>query len=131
MEVKVTIEKNPDGTYSSYMEDLFPEFGLAGYGESAKEAIDDFFCSLEETKEFLRQKGKLIPELTFTFCYDLQSFFSYFSYLNISKVGEKSGISPSLMRQYVSGSAKASQKQYDKIRNTIDNIVHELSTASI
>lgn len=131
MEVKVTIEKSPDGTYSAYMEELFDDFGLAGYGNSAKEAIEDFYCSVQETKELLKKKGKTMPELTFSFYYDLQSFFSYFSYLNISKVGEKSGISPSLMRQYASGSAKASQKQYDKIRNSIHNIVLELSTASI
>lgn len=131
MEVKVTIEKSPDGTYSAYMEELFDDFGLAGYGNSAKEAIEDFYCSVQETKDLLEKKGKTMPELTFSFYYDLQSFFSYFSYLNISKVGEKSGISPSLMRQYASGSAKASQKQYDKIRNSIHNIVLELSTASI
>lgn len=131
MEVKVTIEKNSDGEYSAYMEEIFPDFGLAGYGATAREAIDDFFCAFVETKALLQQKGKEIPKLTFSFYYDLQSFFSYFSYLNISKVGEKSGISPSLMRQYVSGSAKASQKQYDKIRKTIRNIVCELSEASI
>ncbi|MDE6336362.1 MAG: pilus assembly protein HicB [Muribaculaceae bacterium] len=131
MEVKVTVEKSSDGTYAAFMEDVLPDFGLAGYGQSAKEAIDDFFCSVEETKEFLRNNGKEFPDINFSFYYDLQSFFSYFSYLNISKIGEKSGISPSLMRQYVAGSAKASQKQYDKIRHTISEIVNELSVASI
>jgi len=131
MKVKVTIEKSSDGTYSAYMEDIFEDFGLAGYGKSAREAIEDFYSSLSETKELLEKRGRIMPELSFSFSYDLQSFFSYFSYLNISKVGEKSGISPSLMRQYASGSAKASQKQYDKIRNSIHSIIHELSEASI
>lgn len=131
MKAKVTIEKSSDGTFSAYMEDLFPDFGLAGYGESAKEAIDDFFCSFGEIKSLLSEQGKDLPDISFSFYYDLQSFFSYFSYLNISKIGEKAGISPSLMRQYVSGSAKASQKQYDKIRNTIHSIAYELNTASI
>lgn len=131
MEVKVTVEKSPDGTYSVFMEDDLPDFGLAGYGQSAKEAIDDFFCSLKETEEIMTKKGKIMPELDFSFFYDLQSFFSYFSYLNISKVGEKSGISPSLMRQYASGSAKASQKQFDKIRRAINEMAKELALASI
>lgn len=131
MEAKVIIEKSTDGTYSAYMEELFPDFGLAGYGATAKEAIDDFFIAFNDTKAYLEREGKSMPELSFTFSYDLQSFFSYFSYLNISKVGEKSGISPSLMRQYASGSAKASQKQYDKIRGAIHDIVNELSVASI
>lgn len=131
MDAKVIIEKSSDGTYSAYMEDLYPDFGLAGYGPTAKEAIDDFFYAFNDTKAYLERNGKSMPELNFSFSYDLQSFFSYFSYLNISKVGEKSGISPSLMRQYASGSAKASQKQYEKIRGAIHDIVKELSMASI
>lgn len=131
MEVKVTIEKNPDGTYAAFMEEDLPDFGLAGYGDSPKEALDDFFCSLRETKEFWASKGKDLPDLEFSFQYDLQSFFSYFSFLNISKVGEKAGINPSLMRQYASGSAKAGEKQYEKIRNVIHDITRELSMASI
>lgn len=131
MEVKVTVEKSPDGTYSAFMEDDMPDFGLAGYGDSAKEAIEDFYNAFEETKNLLAQSGKNAPDLKFNFMYDLQSFFSYFSYLNISKVGEKSGISPSLMRQYVSGTAKAGPKQFEKIRTAISEIVGELSVASI
>lgn len=130
-DTKVTIEKNPDGTFSAYMEEIFPDFGLAGYGDTAKEAVDDFYAAYEDTKDFLRQNGKEIPELSFSFTYDLQSFFSYFSFLNISKIGERAGISPSLMRQYVAGSAKASQRQYDKIRQAIRQISLELNTASI
>lgn len=131
MKVRVTVEKSADGTYAAYMEDDMPDFGLAGYGDSAEEAIEDFYVADEETREILKSKGKEMQELEFEFHYDLKSFFSYFSYLNISKVGEKSGISASLMRQYVSGSAQASEKQYDKIRHAISDMVHELSSASI
>lgn len=131
MKMTVIVEKNSDGTYSAYMDNDMPDFGLAGYGESAKEAIDDFRVAVDETRELMRKEGKEMPEMTFDFCYDLQSFFSYFSYLNISKIGEKSGISPSLMRQYASGSSKAGPKQYEKIRHAIRDIVSELSMASI
>ena len=131
MKATVIVEKNSDGTYSAFMEDDMPDFGLAGYGNSAKEAIDDFHAAVEETADFLRKNGKEMPELSFSFLYDLQSFFSFFSYLNISKVGEKSGISPSLVRQYASGASKAGPKQYEKIRRTIGEMVSELSMASI
>lgn len=131
MKATVIVEKNSDGTYSAFMEDDMPDFGLAGYGNSAKEAIDDFHAAVEDTADFLRKNGKEMPELSFSFLYDLQSFFSFFSYLNISKVGEKSGISPSLMRQYASGASKAGPKQYEKIRRTIGEMVSELSMASI
>lgn len=131
MRVKVIVEKSADGTYAAYMEEDMPNFGLAGYGDSASEAIDDFFSAVDETRLLMREEGKEMPDLSFNFVYDLKSFFSYFSYLNISKVGEKSGINSSLMRQYVSGSAKASQKQYDKIRTAIKEIAEELSVALI
>ena len=131
MKATVIVEKNPDGTYSAYMEEDMPDFGLAGYGNSAKEAIDDFYAAVDETAQYMQSNGKEMPELIFSFLYDLQSFFSYFSYLNISKVGEKSGISPSLMRQYASGASKAGPKQYEKIRRTIGEMVSELSMASI
>ena len=131
MKATVIVEKNSDGTYSAFMEDDMPDFGLAGYGNSAKEAIDDFHAAVEDTADFLRKNGKEMPELSFSYLYDLQSFFSFFSYLNISKVGEKSGISPSLMRQYASGASKAGPKQYEKIRRTIGEMVSELSMASI
>ena len=131
MKVTVIVEKSSDGSYSAYMENDMPDFGLAGYGQSAKEAIEDFYSSVDDTREYLKKEGKEMPEMSFSFYYDLQSFFSYFSYLNISKVGEKSGISASLMRQYVSGVSKAGPKQYEKIRHAIRDIVSELSTASI
>lgn len=67
MEVKVTIEKSSDGTYSAFMEDLFPEFGLAGYGYTPKEAIDDFLLSYDETKDYLHKIGKEMPSITFLF----------------------------------------------------------------
>lgn len=70
MEVKVIVEKSPDGSYSAYMDEDLPQFGLAGYGDSAKEAIEDFFCSLEDTKQILKDKGQDVPELTFVFTYD-------------------------------------------------------------
>ena len=47
--------------------------------------------------------GKEVPELEFTYKYDMQSFFDYFSFLNVTKVAELAGINPSLMRQYTSG----------------------------
>ena len=131
MEVKVTVEKSPDGTYAVFMEDDLPDFGLAGYGDTAKEAIDDFFESVEETKAYMIREGKEMPEMKFVFQYDLQSFFSFFSYLNISKVGEKSGIGASLMRQYASGTSKAGPKQYEKIRTAIHAMAEELRMASI
>ena len=62
--------------------------------------------------------------------YDMQSFFDYFSFLNVTKVAELAGINPSLMRQYTSGVTKKKKKQYDKIRVAVERISKELSAAT-
>ncbi len=125
MEVTVKMERNNEGFFSCYVddeEDKLP-FGLQGYGETAKEAKEDLLIGYQETKEYRASKGLETPELTFNFQFDLQSFFNYFNWLNISAVAKRAGINESLMRRYSSGSAKASEKQYAKI----DNAVRELS----
>ena len=130
MNVTVIIEKAKDGYYSCYVEDDLPGFGLSGFGESAEAAKEDMLKAYQELKEIQAEEGKEVPELEFTYKYDMQSFFDYFSFLNVSKVAELAGINPSLMRQYTSGVANAGQKQYDKIRVAIGKISKELSAAT-
>lgn len=130
MKVTVIIEKAKDGYYSCYVEDDLPGFGLSGFGESAEAAKEDMLKSYQEMKEIQAEEGKEVPELEFIYKYDMQSFFDYFSFLNVTKVAELAGINPSLMRQYTSGVANAGQKQYDKIRVAIGKISKELSAAT-
>lgn len=70
MKATVIVEKGSDGLYSAYMEEIFPDFGLAGYGDTAQEAIDDFYVCCEETAEYLKTKGKEMPDLSYTFKYN-------------------------------------------------------------
>ena len=69
MKATVIVEKGPDGLYSAYMDELFPEFGLAGYGDTAEEAIDDFYVCRDEAAEYLNANGKQMPDLSYTFKY--------------------------------------------------------------
>ena len=110
-------------------EDL-PGFGLSGFGETAEAAKEDMMKAYQEIKEMQEEEGKKVPELEFTYKYDMQSFFDYFSFLNVTKVAELAGINPSLMRQYTSGVTNAGQKQYDKIRVAVERISKELSAAT-
>lgn len=128
--VSVIIEKALDGGFSCYTEQEFENFALAGYGDSVEEAKDDLVKSYEEIKEMEMEEGRQVPALTFEFRYDIQAFFNYFSFLNVSKVAERAGINPSLMRQYTSGVCKAGQKQYDKLSNTVKEMAKELSLAT-
>lgn len=130
MKVTVIMEKASDGYYSCFVEEDLPGFGLAGYGDTAEEAKADMLKAYEDIKEVKATEGVDLPELEFVYKYDLQSFFSYFSFLNITKVAEVAGINPSLMRQYTSGVTVAGQKQYDKIRIAVERIGKELSSAT-
>ena len=130
MKVTVIMEKAKDGNYSCYVDDDLPGFGLAGFGETAEAAKEDMLEAYAEIKALQTEEGKEIPELEFTYKYDMQSFFDYFSFLNVSRVAELAGINPSLMRQYTSGVANAGQKQYDKLRVAVGKISRELSAAT-
>ena len=85
---------------------------------------------MEEAKDSLEAEGKVFPEVEFTYKYDLQSFFNYFSFLNVSDIAKRSGVNPSLMRQYASGIKNAGEKTYIRLASCIQNIGRELETAS-
>ena len=129
MRTIIIIEKARDGFFSCYMEEDKFDFGLIGHGETAEKAKKDLLTAFEELKEMYVEEGKKIPDFKFEFKYDLQSFFDYFSVINVTKLAEKADINPSLLRQYKNGLAKASQKQYEKIRVSIKEIGNELVSA--
>ena len=52
--VIIQVEKcKEEKNFSCYMVDKFPDFHLAGFGNSAKQAMDDIFVAKEEIKELL------------------------------------------------------------------------------
>lgn len=122
MKVKAIVEIAKDGTFSCYCSQKFDDFELLGFGGSAEEAKSDFLLCYEEMKDL----GVCEVDLTFSFVYDLSSFFEIFNYLKISKIAEKAGISPSLLRRYVAGCANAGEKQYQKILAAIRSASEEL-----
>ncbi|WP_291529037.1 type II toxin-antitoxin system HicB family antitoxin [Bacteroides sp. UBA939] len=128
--VTVLMEKSSDGYFSCFVEDELPGFGLAGYGDTAELAKKDMMQAYADMKDILEEEGKEIPELEFTYKYDIQSFFNYFSFLNVTKIAELAGINPSLMRRYTSGVAVAGQKQYDKIKVAVDRVTQEMAAAT-
>jgi hypothetical protein len=128
--VVVVMERASDGGYGCYVEDDLPGFGLSGYGDSAEAAKEDMLVAYAEIRKLMQEEGKETPELEFTYKYDLQSFFNYFSFLNVSKVAEMAGINPSLMRQYTSGLANAGERQYNKVKRVVAQISQEMAVAT-
>jgi predicted RNase H-like HicB family nuclease len=132
MKVTAIIEKNKDGFYSVYVDDELPGLGLNGQGFSVLEAKKEMLTALDEYKEMLKEKGQEIPEsihnLEFEYKYDMQAFFDYFDWINVTKLAQKTGLNDSLLRQYKKGLAFASEKQCVKIQNCLHQLGNELST---
>lgn len=133
MKVTAIIEKGQNGFYSVYVKDDLPGIGLNGQGYSVDEAKKEMLTALEEIKEIYKEEGMPISEtlanLTIEYKYDMQSFFNYFSWINISKLSEKVGINGSLLRRYKNGLAFASERQCAKIQDSMQQLGNELSTA--
>lgn len=129
MKANIVFEMAKDGGCSCYMVEDVPDFGLLGYGNSPQEAKADLLQAYEEIKDALKEDGKTAADLEFVYHYDMKSFFEYFDFLNVSKVAEKAGINPSLMRKYTSGVANAGEGQYRKLQKAIHSMAGELAAA--
>lgn len=132
MKRKVTaiVEKGSDGGYSCYVAEDLDGFGLSGYGNTAEEAIDDMNLVINEMTELRLSEGLSTDTFDITYQYDIESFFNYFSFLNISKIGELANINPSLLRQYASGRIKPGKKQYEKLKKAVNHIATQMAIAT-
>lgn len=126
----MVFETAKDGGCACYMVEDVPDFALYGYGNNPREAKADMLKAYEEIKELLAEEGKKATELEFVYHYDMKSFFDYFNFFNVSKVAERAGINPSLMRKYTSGVTKAGEGQYQKLQVAICEIAQELAVAN-
>jgi hypothetical protein len=127
MKVKVIIERGSDNKYSAYMDYYDFDFGLSGFGNTAKEAIADFYESYEEEKTMCAKEGKVIPELEFDIKYDVYSFLDYYSGI-LSKSGlEKiTGVNQKQLWHYSSGKRKPKAQTVKKIQERIRDFAEEL-----
>ncbi len=131
--MKVSIEKQADGTYIAYNTDG-EHCQLIGTGDTVKEAKEDFFNTIEESKEAYVEMGKSVPaELTseVDFHFDISSLFEYYAIFNVSALGRYIGINPSLMRQYKKGDTPISDAQLEKIEAGIHRLGSELAALSL
>lgn len=130
MKVNIVFEMAKDGGCSCYMADELPDFTLTGYGNSPRAAKADMLAAYDEIRLLLQEQGKTAPELEFVYHYDMKSFFEYFDFLNVSRIAERAGINPSLMRKYTSGVVNAGEGQYLKLERAIHGIASELAAAN-
>lgn len=127
--MKVTIEKQSDGTYIAY-NTTGDYVTLLGTGASVAEAKKDFEESFAGVMQSYKDRGEFMPpELkeAIEFNFDISSLFEYYSMLNVSALGRYLGINDSLMRQYKKGDTPISDKQLEKIEAGIHRLGSELA----
>jgi hypothetical protein len=125
--VKVIVEKGSDNKYSAYMDCYDFDFGLAGFGNTARDAITDFYKSYEEEKELCAKEGKSAPELEFDIKYDVCSFLDYYAGI-LSKSGlEKiTGINQKQLWHYSSGNRVPKPETTKKIQERLHHFGNDL-----
>lgn len=128
--MKVTIEKQSDGTYIAY-ETGENQSTLIGTGSSVSEAKSDFFNSVQEVIGMFEEMGEQVPEYLMAepeFKFDLSSLFEYYSVLNVSAFARFVGINDALMRQYKKGNTYISESQLSKIEEGIHTLGREFAS---
>lgn len=129
--VTVIVEKGKgDKNFSCFVADELPGFGLAGYGRTAKEAMDDLYIAQDETREILKEKGETMPELEFTFKFDVGAFFDYYP-LNISAFAKYIGMNAAQLRQYASAIKEPRQATLDRIHAGMKQFLEDIGTVPL
>ena len=125
MKISVMVECGNDGSYSCYSTAPIGDYGLVdGDGKTVAQAKEDFLKAIEECRKAYPDDERY-RNLTFEYRYDLRSFFNDFSSLHVSDIAKRAGITPSLMRQYMSGEKTAGEKTYERLSACIEQIKAE------
>lgn len=132
-QVIVYVEKAEDGTYWGTTQNV-PGV-VTAYGSSLEElkqnfesAFKDYLEVAEEEKEDWLSDVKDLEG--FTYELDLQSFFKLVPEIKVSAIAKKAKINESLMRQYATGKANASEARTKKIEKAIHELGRELLAVS-
>lgn len=84
----------------------------------------------QKLKTLLKDFEDLDPDtIQFEHLYDVYALFQHFDYLNMSKVAQRAGINPGLLRQYASQVKYPSKKQAKKIEDTIHALADDMMKA--
>lgn len=135
MRMNALIERTDSGYFSIACDGKIGNFCLGGFGTSVKDAKADFDSIVKEAQDcYIKEHGSLpdeFKEVIVDYKYDLQSFFNYFNWINISKFAKAAGINESKMRQYKTGKAFASERTKNAIEATIHKMSEELAAVEL
>ena len=123
--IKVVIERN-ENAFFAYAP-VIPGCTAGGY------SYDELKQNIKDNLEFCIQANKSIKKrfangYVLRFVVDLESVFKLIPEINITLLAEKAHMNPALLRQYASGSKKASERQAEKVNAAITQLAEKLSS---
>jgi predicted RNase H-like HicB family nuclease len=131
--IRVIIEKADDGTYWGTTQNI-PGV-ISAYGNTLEElkgnlmgTFDDYIETAEAEKEDWAAEVKKVKNWTYQM--NMQSFFQLIPEIKITAVGRKARINESLMRQYATGKAAASETRVKLIERAVHELGRELQSVS-
>ena len=123
--ITLIIEENKDGFWAQ----------LKGYPNvfTQGNSLDELKANAKVALNlYLEESGKpILEKLQFEYLYDIREFFEVNDYINITKLAERTGINPSLLRQYARGIKFPGAKQIEKIQKTIRELGTELTKSTL
>ncbi len=114
------------GNFSCFSPDPVGKCGLAGYGKTAREAMDDIIVTVKEYKEMEEEEGRRFPEVQFDFRLDIGSFFDYYP-IDVTAFAKYIGMNASVLRQYIASLRVPHEAQVKKIREGINKFASDLA----
>lgn len=127
-ELIATIERNED-SFFAYVNELDGcVAGGASYAEVKSNLEEILQESIEADPELHRE---LNQNYRLNFEVSLESVFDLIPEVNITQLARLGGINPGLLRQYVSGTKKASEKQAKRVMEALDKLISKLNSLSI
>lgn len=123
--IVVYVEKADDGTYWGTTQNISGV--VTAYGNSLEELKENLRQAYDDHVEIAEEEGEEVGNFEgFEYNLDIPSFFKLLPEIKISAIAEKAKINPSLMRQYATGKANASEERAKQIEKAIHELGEEL-----
>jgi len=126
--LNAVIERNEDAFFAYVVEIDGCVAGGNTYAE-VKSNLEQMIADFIEEDDGLKLKYARGYKLNFSV--NLDFVFDLLPEINVTQLAKLGQISPGLLRQYVSGSKKASEKQAEKVMNAIEKLALKLNSISL
>jgi predicted RNase H-like HicB family nuclease len=126
--LNAVVEKSEDSFYAYVKEIDGCVAGGSTYDE-VKGNLEEMINVCLDEDPTLKSDYKIGYKLKFEV--NLESVFALLPEVNVSQLAELGELNPGLLRQYVSGSKKASEAQAKRVMLAIDKLVHKLKSIAL